>query len=483
MKRVMQMLLVAAALAARPAGAHIHITGLDENGQCVGDVNNDAEVKIDEIITAVNNALGGCPSLPITLNFKGFVGDRPFACGTVYSGIGTGSSQFIPSDFRFYVSNIKLVTVAGDEIPLTLDQDGVWQYQNVSMIDFETGPDNGCGEGNTATHTTITGTVPAGVYTGVKFDLGLPFDLNHGDESTAPSPLNFTAMFWSWNGGYKFLRLDTADDKFRVHLGSIGCNGESASRPPTACTRPDVSTISLTGFNPVESVIVADLAALLADNNIDTNQPNSAPGCMSDPDDQDCAPVFRNLGLNFADGSASPSTQKFFRVESAAGAQGHVEYKVASSTSGGGALIANPTFDVTQPIELPFDQCFGGTGDECDGGTRVFSAANPGIEPIDPSMTTDSLFSLADGTQITLQVVSIDSGLSFQFGGTTLDSAGTSVVLGTSPSFHADLQAQITAPGGGEPSGTYSVTFKLTTTSSQYQASDTFTVKFTPVDA
>ena len=50
-------------------------------------------------------------------------------------------------------------------------------------------------------------------------------------------------------------------------------------------------------------------------------------------------------------------------------------------------------------------------------------------------------------------------------------------------SFHADLEAQITAPGGGEPSGVFSVTFKLTTTAAQYQGSDTFTLKFTPIDA
>src|SRR5690606_39726454 len=65
------------------------------------------------------------------------------------------------------------------------------------------------------------------------------FALNHLDASTAPSPLNFTAMFWSWQSGYKFLRVDTADDTFRVHLGSTGCSSPGPSRPPTSCSAPN----------------------------------------------------------------------------------------------------------------------------------------------------------------------------------------------------------------------------------------------------
>src|SRR6185369_3938766 len=126
---------------------------------------------VSELVTAVNNALNGCERLPITLSFHGMVGDQDFACGTVYNGIGTGLSQYIPSDFRFYVSNVKLVTIAGEEVPLDMASDGVWQVsqdgQGVAMIDFETGPDNGCNDGNSATNTEVHGTVPAGVYTGV----------------------------------------------------------------------------------------------------------------------------------------------------------------------------------------------------------------------------------------------------------------------------------------------------------------------------
>jgi uncharacterized repeat protein (TIGR04052 family) len=484
-KRSLQTAALGVALAtvfARTAVAHIDVPGLDANGQCVGDANSDAAVTINELIVAVNNALNGCARLPITLNFRGMIGAQAFACGTIFTGIGTGSSQFIPSDFRFYVSNVKLITAAGDAVPLDLDQDGVWQYQNVALLDFETGPDNGCGEGNTATNTAVHGTVPAGVYTGVAFDLGLPFDLNHGDASTAPSPLNFTAMFWSWNDGYKFLRVDTIDDKFRMHLGSTGCDGGSPSRPAKSCAQPNVATITLTGFNPSHSVIVADLAALLADSNIDANQANTPPGCMSDINDQDCAPLFHNLGLTFPGGTSS-GTQKMFRLSTAAAGGEHVEIKVATTADNGGALLAHPEFDLSQPIPLSFDECFGGTGDDCTGGTRLYSAVNPGIEPLDESEPDDNAFTPADGVPVTLEVTAIDTGLSVRFGDVVLDHVGSTVLLGTTPSFHADLETQLMLPGGTTPDGTFSVTFKLTTTSAQYQPSSEFTVRFTPTAA
>ena len=41
-----------------------------------------------------------------------------------------------------------------------------------------------CAGGTTATNTSIRGTYPAGSYTGIKFTVGVPFDLNHLDSTT-----------------------------------------------------------------------------------------------------------------------------------------------------------------------------------------------------------------------------------------------------------------------------------------------------------
>ena len=472
--------LMAALCAAPIARAHTDVPGLDVNGQCVGDADGDATVAINELILAVNNALDGCADRPVEIQFRGMVGDEDFACGTTYSGIGTGDSQFVPSDFRFYVTDVHLVTPGGAEVPVTLEQDGVWQYQNVAMIDFENGSGPCAAFGNEATNTTVRGTVPAGVYTGVKFVLGLPFELNHGNAATAPSPLNFTSMFWVWRSGYKFIRVDTADDKFRIHLGSTGCEGGSATQPPTSCAASNRPDVLLSGFNPDHSVVVADLKALLSQNNIDSNAADTDPGCMSSPLDADCGPLFNSFGLAFPAGTPIAG-QRFFRVGEAA-EDDHKEIVVASSAENGGALVAHPEFDTAEPIPASLADCLGGTGDECDGGTRIFTTVNPGIEPLAESEPDESLYALADGTPVTLQVTALDAGLTLRLGETTLDGVGDTVVLGTSPDFHADLEAQLALPGGGEPSGTYAVTFKLTTTAAGYQGSDEVTVSFTPTE-
>src|SRR5207253_126003 len=103
-------------------------------------------------------------------------------------------------------------------------------------------------------------------------------------------------------------------DNVRVHIGSIGCQ-LGPGTVVTSCTRPNVGAINLDHFDPTTNVIAVDVAALLSDSDIKSNQPDTAPGCQSEADDQDCVPIFKNLGINFSDGSPNPTSQKFFRVE------------------------------------------------------------------------------------------------------------------------------------------------------------------------
>ena len=97
--------------------------GLTVDGQCLGGGNNDGLVEISEVIRVVNHLLTGCPDERITLQFEGVVGNQPFACGDEYPGLGTNGGTLTPADFSFYVHDIRLVTAAGDEVALELDQD------------------------------------------------------------------------------------------------------------------------------------------------------------------------------------------------------------------------------------------------------------------------------------------------------------------------------------------------------------------------
>jgi uncharacterized repeat protein (TIGR04052 family) len=259
------------------------------------------------------------PAAPqaVTIEFGAVVGSADFVCGQSYDNLGTPATTAAATDFMMYVHNVRLVTPAGAEVPVTLTADNLWQADNVALLDFAAGgAGTPCPNASSATNTQVVGTAPAGSYTGVKFDLGLPFDRNHQDQTTAAGPYSPTRMFWSWNAGYKALRLDLTSTGFPsgwfIHLGSTGCTPTgSASTVPTSCVAPNRPSVSITGFDLTEDRIVADVAALVAGSDLNQNQGGPA-GCMSGTTDLDCPSIFSSFGLAF-NGGAAPASQTFFR--------------------------------------------------------------------------------------------------------------------------------------------------------------------------
>ena len=325
----------------------------------------------------------------VAIDFAAYVGESEFVCGESYEGVGTAESTITPKDFRFYVSNVALIDENGEAVPLELEQDGKWQYQNTVLLDFEDGT-AACNNGTSEMNTTIVGTVPEGDYQSLQFTMGVPQDLNHDDAAIAPSPLNLTSMWWNWQGGYKFLRVDMETDEpiatvnntsnsyttqsqggttemvdedthtsqagghqttsqtsrqpnifkdgdthsqsssqthaegehsashqqmssnaYLIHLGSTGCSDSSQSNL-FGCANPNRAKVTLEDFNPEKDVVIADLAELLAQSDLSTNQANTANGCMSSPDDADCMPIMQNLSLS---STAGNSEQYFFFIE------------------------------------------------------------------------------------------------------------------------------------------------------------------------
>ncbi|MBW4506091.1 MAG: metallo-mystery pair system four-Cys motif protein [Scytonematopsis contorta HA4267-MV1] len=274
-------------------------------------------------------------SQEITIKFSGKVGNQPFDCRKAYK-LGKSATNVTAQDFRFYISDVSLVDTKGKAFPLNLRQDGKWQYHNVALIDFEN-KTGACANGTAETRDIIVGTVPKGNYTGLRFNLGVPFNLNHEDSTLAPSPLNLTSLWWNWRMGYKFARIDFAnqfntlgsqpggnhqhkhDGKeegkgFLIHLGSTGCQVETGNQKPTKeCSNPNRATITFNNFNPSKNTIVADIAKLVANSNLGSNQANTAPGCMSEPNDNDCMGIMASFGIPFTGKPAFKQT--FFRVE------------------------------------------------------------------------------------------------------------------------------------------------------------------------
>ncbi len=262
----------------------------------------------------------------VTIPFAAKIGNQVVECGTnkVYSNLGadnTGSIEI--ADFRLYLYDIALIDRNGDVQPLTLQQN-TWQNDNLVLLDFENAQGL-CSNNNAVTNTTITGEVPEGDYVGLQFTLGVPAEKNHQNNATAASPLNIPPLFWSWQTGYKFIRLDMktnrpardeADRQFWfIHLGSTGCVGSNNQQAPTSpCSNPNRPKITL-NYQPGQTVII-DVEQLLSDIDLTVSTP-MPDGCMSGGSDPDCPNLFKNLGLSLTTGQCENNcqNQKMFRVE------------------------------------------------------------------------------------------------------------------------------------------------------------------------
>ncbi|MDZ7869207.1 MAG: metallo-mystery pair system four-Cys motif protein [Rheinheimera sp.] len=126
----------------------------------------------------------------------------------------------------------------------------------------------------------------------LSFTLSVPALLNHQNPLLAEAPLQQTDMHWSWQHGYKFLRLDlTGHANWSLHLGATGCSGPSVMRAPTTpCQQPNQVQVNLQYSG--QQTLVLDLAPLLQD--FGANGENS---CMSDPQTRSCRQLLPRLGV------------------------------------------------------------------------------------------------------------------------------------------------------------------------------------------
>ena len=286
---------------------------------------------------------------PVEIRFAGEFAGASFDCAAVHEGVGSTGASVRVTDYRLFVSNLALLDADGEEVPVALEQDDVWQSGDVALLDFENGA-GPCDNGTPETRAVVRGSVPEGEYAGVAFDLGVPFEPNHGDPTLAGSPLNLTAMFWNWQGGYRFLKLDTlpATDgaaamhgaamdaaeggashagashggghaaapigAWMLHVGSSGCASASRTSAPASpedCARPNRPRVVLDGFDPAADRIAIDPAAALAESDLTANADGTAPGCMSGPEDPDCTGVMPLLGIEWEGETAG---QRLFDV-------------------------------------------------------------------------------------------------------------------------------------------------------------------------
>ena len=231
---------------------------------------------------------------------------------------GTGQ---VWGQLGFYVSSLRLLDAQGASIPVRLDAnptqsqpDGValvaWTGDCLQYGDADADADSEKpGTGNPV----VTGRAASATYQAFEFELGVPFESNHANPLAAPPPLNVASMFWTWQTGYKFLRLDIATD-WSFHLGSTGCVSESAVRPPESCDRPNRATIRLPAAAAFDGVVVVDLDGLLAGLDI-----AAAENCVEAYGTRkECRQLLTRLGIDADTGQCTDNCarQTLFRYES-----------------------------------------------------------------------------------------------------------------------------------------------------------------------
>lgn len=242
------------------------------------------------------------PTQPVEIQAVVTLAGAPVACNQNYQGWGKTYSL---ADARLYLSEVELFRLDSQSWePMRLHEDP-WQHQGVALLDFENAQGKCASFGSPTENRSLRGLVPEGAYSGLRFSVGMRPELNHLDPNVATGPFAETGMFWTWQSGYKFLKLDILSDRgpsespirYNLHLGSTGCSSPAALMAPDApCARPNLARITLNGFDPSTQRINIALDSLIgpllsAPLTLETS-------CMGSPGQPEhCDAVMRNLGL------------------------------------------------------------------------------------------------------------------------------------------------------------------------------------------
>ncbi len=151
-----------------------------------------------------------------------------------------------------------------------------------------------------------------------------------------------------------------------------------------------------------------------------------------------------------------------------------VDILVFSTEPGGGALIP-AGYDFDEAIRVRDRLGF------CPGGQCFFSSTNPGFRTPSGSQPAEGLYALAAGTPVFFEVVDIDAGVSIKWDANVLDAVGESTRIGSALALHAHPEYQLQAAMGVV--GNFRLSFRLTTTSSQYADSEVANLLLTNGDA
>jgi len=104
--------------------------------------------------SAADVAKSTLDTMPVTLSFDGQFAGEPFSCDGQYLNTGLTDVPVTVSEYKLYVSRVRMLTSDGVEVPVVLTPDGLWQQEDVALLDFENGQGN-CSNGTSPTNTRL----------------------------------------------------------------------------------------------------------------------------------------------------------------------------------------------------------------------------------------------------------------------------------------------------------------------------------------
>lgn len=252
---------------------------------------------------------------PLNLIFMPYYGQQALPCDLSF--IHNGEKWQVDT-LGFYLFGLTQTIPSQLSIHLPTNN---WQSENIALVWFTQTceADQPASKINQTVRTIITGDINTtiaeplsiGELQQLSFTLGIPFASNHQNPLTQASPLNIPEMFWSWQAGHKFMRLDASQidghANWAFHLGSLGCRSASALRAPeAACSQANRFDFSLdlsrwpheqqlsTPHAPASLIIKFDIGALL--HNVDIA---SSTACMFELEHSEtCSQLMQNLTNN-----------------------------------------------------------------------------------------------------------------------------------------------------------------------------------------
>jgi len=125
-------------------------------------------------------------------------------------------------------------------------------------------------------------------------------------------------MHWSWQGGYKFFRLDGRQNAkpYKVHLGSTGCEGTFTQ--VSGCARENRAEITLPKLAwdaPASSPHPSGVWQAPIRIHLEPLLQGAGDGCMAEADNPGCIEVYHALALDLSAGrplAASAPAQTVF---------------------------------------------------------------------------------------------------------------------------------------------------------------------------